>query len=378
MTTTGALSSSARPTVLSTLDGMTEELPPTDASTADVDPGGVTPTAVEALLTRGVKRVAGVADRIVHNRVVNDARAVINAAAGDTLATAGSALSHTMGVRVRGHSVPLTKAALADAFPNASGEIVVLIHGLMVTESCWEQGRFGPQLEDDLDVTTIAVRYNTGLRISHNGRELDRVMTRVVANWPVPVTQVVLIGHSMGGLVLHSALAQAADADWVGLVTDTITLGSPHLGAPLERAISGTARLSGALRHGAGLGRALARRSVGIQDLAHGTILDEEWNDPEATGRRWRRADVPLRAGIRHLAIVGLLGKKIDGRIAQLIGDGVVPAASARGSGRRAPRSRRFAGEDVVVLPGVGHLALVHDPSVYAAIRERLGDTVGA
>ncbi|KGN37141.1 lipase family alpha/beta hydrolase [Knoellia subterranea] len=356
---------------------MTEELPPTDASTTDVDPGAASPTAVEALLTRGVKRVAGVADRVVHHRVVNDARAVINAAAGDTLATAGSALSHTMGVRVLGHSIPLTREGLANAFPQASEEVVVLIHGLMVTESCWEQGQFGPQLEGDLGFTSVAVRYNTGLRISHNGRELDRVLTALVAHWPVPVTRLALVGHSMGGLVLHSALAQAADdAPWVGLVSDTITLGSPHLGAPLERALAGTTRLTGAVRHGAGLGRALGRRSVGIQDLARGRILDEEWNDPVATGRRWRRVDVPLRAGIRHLAIVGLLGKKINGPIAQLIGDGIVPASSARGSGRKAPRSRRFAGEDVVVLPGVGHLALVHDPSVYAAIRERLGARV--
>jgi hypothetical protein len=55
----------------------------------------------------------------------------------------------------------------------------------------------------------------------------------------------------------------------------------------------------------------------------------------------------------------------------------MVPAASARGSGRRAPGSRRFAEEDVVVLPGVGHLALVHEPVVYDAIRDRLSRDPG-
>ena len=342
---------------------------------------GSGPTAVEETLLRGVNKVAGVADDVVHHWVPNGARAVVNAFFGDRLETAGSVLSHRMGVRVRGRVVDLSDDGLAQAFPGATGEVVVLVHGLLLTETAWDAGRFGERLLEDLGLTPVVVRYNTGLRISRNGHELERILTALVAHWPTPVTRLVLIGHSMGGLVVHSALAQAdveatGAQDWVSRVSDTVTLGAPHLGASLERGVNQAARAAGALRHVRPLARALGIRSVGIQDLRHGNILDEEWDGLDPTDHRGRRVNVPLHPGIRHLAVVGLLGKKIDGRVAQLFGDGMVTAASARGAGRRAPEGRRFAREDVVVLPGVSHISLVHHPSVYAAVRDRLGATV--
>ncbi|MFW5470594.1 lipase family alpha/beta hydrolase [Knoellia sp. CPCC 206435] len=353
--------------------GPSDETDPDDAGS-----GPVEPTVVEQRLMRGVEHVAGVSDHLVHHPAPNSARAFVNAFFGDRLDLSGSPLAHTMGVRRRGRSVPLTAEGFAAAFPGATGAVVVLVHGLVVHETAWQRGRFGHRLEEDLGFTSVAVRYNTGLRISTNGHELDRVLTALVAHWPVPVTRLVLLGHSMGGLVIHSALAQAdVEADWIPLVSDTVTLGSPHLGAPLERFANGSARVAGRLRHSRPLATLLRARSVGIQDLRHGNILDEEWDGLALDDRTGRRLDVPLHPGVRHLAIVGLLGRRIDGPVAQLLGDGMVPASSARGSGRRAPGSRRFAEEDVVVLPGVGHLALVHEPIVYDAIRDRLSRDPG-
>ncbi|WP_404386629.1 GPI inositol-deacylase [Knoellia locipacati] len=352
---------------------------PGDEEPGAEEPGGDEhePTRVEQALTRGVRRVAGVADDLVHHPAPNGARAFVNAFVGDRLHGSGSPLSHTMGVRRRGRSVPLTGAGLADAYPDATGDIVVLVHGMLLTETAWVAGGYGPRLRDDLGFTPVTVRYNTGLRISANGHDLDRVLTALSAHWPVPVRRIALIGHSMGGLVIHSALAQAdVEADWIPLVSDTVTLGSPHLGAPLERGVNHVARAADTLRHARPVARLLRVRSVGIQDLRHGNILDEEWDGFEPGDHRRRRVDVPLHPGIRHLAVVGLLGKRIDGRVAQLFGDGIVTASSARGSGRHSPERRRFPAEDVVVLPGVSHLALVHDQSVYAAIRERLGARV--
>ena len=267
------------------------------------------PTAVEQRLMRGVERAAGVSDHLVHHPAPNGARAFVNAFFGDRLDVSGSPLAHTMGVRRRGRSVPLTEAGLAAAWPAATGDVVVLVHGLVVHETAWQRGRFGQRLEEDLGFTPVTVRYNTGLRISHNGHELDRVLTALVAHWPVPVTRIVLLGHSMGGLVVHSALAQAdVEADWVPLVSDTVTLGAPHLGAPLERFANQSARLAGRLRHSRPLAAVLRARSVGIQDLRHGTILDEEWDGLDLDDRSGRRVDVPLHPGVRHLAIGGLLG----------------------------------------------------------------------
>ena len=58
------------------------------------------------------------------------------------------------------------------------------------------------------------------------------------------VHDVVLIGHSMGGLVARSALHQAGGgrpgaAPLDALVRDTVTLGSPHLGRRWNAACTG-------------------------------------------------------------------------------------------------------------------------------------------
>ena len=60
----------------------------------------------------------------------------------------------------------------------------------------------------------------------------------LMAQWPVPVTELVLLGHSMGGLVGRSAVhvAQAAHLHWPSVLKHMVFLGTPHHGAPLERA----------------------------------------------------------------------------------------------------------------------------------------------
>ena len=61
----------------------------------------------------------------------------------------------------------------------------------------------------------------------------------MVAAWPVEVEEVALVGHSMGGLVSRSAAhSRSSDgAAWVEHVRKVVSLGSPHMGAPLEQAV---------------------------------------------------------------------------------------------------------------------------------------------
>jgi hypothetical protein len=72
--------------------------------------------------------------------------------------------------------------------------------------------------------------------ISDNGRRLADLLDGLIEAWPVPVQDLILIGHPMGGLVARSALHRAGGTDearpWTRLVRDTITLSTPHLGAP--------------------------------------------------------------------------------------------------------------------------------------------------
>ena len=69
------------------------------------------------------------------------------------------------------------------------------------------------------------------------GRELAEQLEQLVNEWPQPIDDIVLLGHSMGGLIARSACHYGLieKRDWLGRVSTLITLGTPHHGAPLER-----------------------------------------------------------------------------------------------------------------------------------------------
>jgi pimeloyl-ACP methyl ester carboxylesterase len=176
--------------------------------------------------------------------------AALNGLHGDQLAARGSRLALGMEVRRGGAAVPVTPAGLASAFPDASSRIAVFIHGLCETDEAWRQfplggdrsGRrtYGERLQDEVGFTPVHVRYNTGLRISQNGRALALLLDELVDGWPTSVDEIVLVGHSMGGLVARSACHYAEhDARrWIDATRHVFCLGAPHLGVDLEKGLN--------------------------------------------------------------------------------------------------------------------------------------------
>ena len=142
----------------------------------------------------------------------------------------------------RGHRVGPTSGQrhLGRALPNATGRVTVLVHGLSETERCWADRESAPGLmsaiEQRSDATPIAVRYNSGRRISDNGAALADLLEDMCGSWPVEPEVVTLVGHSMGGLVVRAACLSATERGlrWVDAVDRIVTLGTPHLGAPAE------------------------------------------------------------------------------------------------------------------------------------------------
>ena len=141
----------------------------------------------------------------------NLALAVLNAAWGDQLAEQASPLAIVMAVRTARADVELRRDALDIAFPQATSKLAVFVHGLGETEESWRLHvdrhgyTYGSRLTHDLGYTPVYLRYNTGCHISENGRHLAALLDKVVAGWPVPVAELILVGHSMGGLVARSA-----------------------------------------------------------------------------------------------------------------------------------------------------------------------------
>src|SRR3712207_8172823 len=102
----------------------------------------------------------------------------------------------------------------------------------METEFAWRLGgreTYGERLERELDCTAVQLRYNTGRRISRNGLDLAVPVRHLADEWPVAVTDISLVGHSIGGLVARSACHRAArdGYDWVRHVHPIVSLGTP-------------------------------------------------------------------------------------------------------------------------------------------------------
>lgn len=284
-----------------------------------------------------------------------------------------------MTLRVDGAEVPLTRSDLDHAYPDPSGHVVLLVHGLIETERWWyrrgddKRGRprvdYGTRLAGDLDCTPVYLRYHSGLHISDNGRQLDELLTDLVRVWPVPIRRISIIGHSMGGLVARSAVHQAGarKAEWLGRPVQVVCLGTPHNGAPLEVAAHVAGWTLGKFAETAPLKDLLDLRSPGIKDLRYGYVHEHEWSgrDPDALFDRAERVRSDLPDGVRQHFLTVTIGRNRDGLLARLVGDALVTPTSAEDHSQVATRHW---------IGGLHHFHLLQHEEVYRQILVWLRD----
>ena len=302
----------------------------------------------------------------------------LNGIAGDRLAKDHPDLALDLTLRRRGRDLPLDRDGLADAYPDATPRLAVFVHGLCETDHAWHLGStaerarpsYGDRLREDLGYSPVYVRCNTGLRVSDNGQELAAAIDRLVASWPVAVTEISLVGHSMGGLVARSAChyGERHERAWTDRVGHVFCLGTPHLGAPLEKAanVAGWA-LSRLPESRPFADLFLNGRSVGIKDLRFGNLVEEDWCDCDPDEfLRDRCREVPFLSNATYCFVGATLTKRPHG-VGGLIGDLLVhyPSASGAGRDRRIP----FEVHNARHLGGVHHLQLLNHPDVYEQIR---------
>jgi pimeloyl-ACP methyl ester carboxylesterase len=304
----------------------------------------------------------------------------INGLYGNHLTERGNRLALGMAFRRHGEDVVLTDEEIAAAFPDATTRIAVFVHGLFGDDDNWRlfplrgahPGRrtYGERLQDELSFTPIALRYNTGLRISQNGRELARLLEDLVAGWPVAVEEIVLVGHSMGGLVVRSAChyGEQDARRWTNAVRHVFSLGSPHLGADLEKGMNLLSWGFRRMPETRAFAALLNARSVGIKDLRYGACVEEDWSaceDPDEFLRD-RCTEVPFLPDA-HYYFVG--ARVMDGAGGSALGDLLVriPSASGRGNGKG--RSIPFEIDNGYELTGLTHMDLLNHPAVYDRMR---------
>jgi pimeloyl-ACP methyl ester carboxylesterase len=307
----------------------------------------------------------------------NQVLAALNAVIGNQLHADGDPLAIQTAVRLNGRDVSPERSALRVAFPSATSRLVVFVHGLGETEHSWrldagpEDVTYGSRLAGDLGYSPVYVRYNTGRHISDNGVDLSRLLSQLVAAWPVPVTELLVVGHSMGGLVTRAACHYGAEASapWVPLVRDVVYLGSPHTGAAAARASRTLSWALARVPETRGYA-ALLDHSPGVRDLRFGYVLDADWSDCDAGDCRDDHGnEVPLLATANHFVVSAtLFGDQASGA-GRVIGDLLVTPASALGRHRRRGPLEFHAAAN---RAGRHHFHLLNDPGVYELMRSWL------
>ena len=285
--------------------------------------------------------------------------AALNGVLGDHLVATGNPLAIPMRFR-RGE-------------PSGS-RLLVLVHGLCMNDLQWNRKGHdhGAALARDFGLTPVYLHYNSGLHISTNGREFANLIEELVEQWPVPVEEMVILCHSMGGLVTRSAChyGKAAGHSWLRSLKKVVFLGTPHHGSALER---GGNRLDSILefsRYTEPLSRLGKVRSAGITDLRHGNLLDEDWQGQDRfESPEDLRQPVPLPEGVECYAMAAAASEAGDLR-SRLVGDGLVPVESALGRHKEPgrtlpiPESRQWIAQDMK------HFDLLDRPEAYEKIRE--------
>ncbi|WP_370305650.1 esterase/lipase family protein [Sinimarinibacterium flocculans] len=357
----------------------------TDGVYTAVQLTGTTVIDAAAMMLRAIERTALAENRPQRDLGAHGAQLVgaLGGLVGDDMAARRNPLAPRLGF----YAVPdgagnrssrrleLRRDALAAACPDARPRLAIFVHGLCCTEHAWSLYR-DEQPADAADYGTriaalgyspLYLRYNSGLHISQNGRLFARALDRLFAEWPVPVEDVVLIGHSMGGLVARAAAHSGAQrrAPWTDKVSHVFCIGSPHLGAPLEQAVNlGVAHMR---RYPLSrpLARLLGSRSAGIKDLRQGATHDSDWRgrDPDALGPT-PRAAIARISGARYHFLGSTLGNAANDRLARTLGDGLVDLPSAT--------ARELADADSATLTRVHHIRLLNHPLVWHWLDTRL------
>ncbi len=278
-------------------------------------------------------------------------RAIVNGLIGDVLRDQASPVAITASVRHptrSGVSLRLRPDDLAEAFPSATNRLVVFVHGLCEDDEGWSHrpAERGPSYLRVIEAaglaTPVAVRYNSGQAVRDSGQEIASLINGLVDAWPTRIDQIMLVGHSMGGLVVRAAAAYAEQTWWAERVQHVVLLGCPNDGAPLERLVTSTIPVLRRLPEVAPFADVLDDRSVGIRDLRDGIGVD---------AMLWPRAE--------YHCIGATLGAGDRAWAGRMFGDLLVLLDSARGTAAQVKADFRH-------IPGAHHFDLLNHPQIAA------------
>lgn len=296
--------------------------------------------------------------------------AALNGVMGDRLLASQNPLATPMTLRYLGQALAWDKMPAPAA---ATGKVLLLVHGLCMNDLQWQTWRDGQALShaqvlaSELGYSPVYVRYNSGLHTSQNGRELSHQLEQLMAHWPTPISELTLLVHSMGGLLARSAChyAEQEKMRWPRHLKNIVFLGTPHHGAPLERAGNWIDVILGSTPYSRPFARLGQLRSAGITDLRYGHLLDVDWQGHDRFRRQPdQRQHLPLPEGVTCFTVAATIAAKRNLLADRLTGDGLVPLRSALGQHDEPQRSLRFENSAQWIAYRTSHMALLGSPGV--------------
>lgn len=288
---------------------------------------------------------------------------VINGVYGDKLVEQNNALAIDMRFIFDKQPLQFNKAEsplkLQVQSPG-SDKIMLFIHGLCMSHYGWEVNdkNQSEQLAKVLGFTPVYLHYNTGKSIASNGEMLAQQLEMLIEQWPTSITDLSLVGHSMGGLVARSAHFYGTQyhKKWLAKTTSIISIGTPHNGAMLEKGGAVIDALLTLSPYAVPFTRLTGIRSQGIEDLRHGKISASQ------------DAFIPIPDNVRFYALAGVLNKTPNKVAEQSIGDGLVTLNSAFGISKQASKTLAIPEHHKWLKYNLSHNAMLSDPDVFNAI----------
>jgi pimeloyl-ACP methyl ester carboxylesterase len=302
------------------------------------------------------------------------ALAVLNGVWGDHLVASNNPLAIPSSLRIGGKPLALSRDELAARIAQPTGRLLVLAHGLCMNDLQWLRNGHdhGQALARDLGFTPVYLHYNSGRHVSENGHDFAALLEQLLAQWPAPVEELVIVGHSMGGLVARSAVFQARQRKqaWTSTLSKLVFLGTPHHGAALERGGHQVDMLFGVSPYVAPFARLGKARSAGITDLRFGNLQPADWQGRDRHSQRHDdRRPTPLPAGVDCFILAATKAAKVGGLHSRVVGDGLVPLASALGEHREPQHTLKVPKHHTRIVTSADHWDLLSREDVYAQLR---------
>ena len=325
-------------------------------------------------LDKALEKLTSVLGEIKVSEEQEAIRSVLNGVIGDYLEKNKNPLKIEMQFRHQGIAIYLDEKKLKETYPKINGKILLMVHGSCMNDIQWTQNEnnHGEILAKELGKTPIYLNYNSGLHVSTNGRKLSDLLENLVLNWPVAIEEISILAHSMGGLVTRSAFfyGEEHQKNWTKNLKKIIFLGTPHHGAPLEKAGNILDVILETIPYSKPFARLGKIRSAGVTDLRYGNLIDEDWQNVDRFKMQGdKRQHVQLPENVDCYSIAGVVGKKSISISSKLVGDKMVNVKSALGKHKKTSKNLQFLKENTYISYETSHVELLSNPKIYAKIK---------